>query len=294
MKISLCNEVLRPLDFVSQCRFAAAVGYDGLELAPFTLDANPHRLAPGRIAELRSTAEGEGLTITGLHWLLITPPGLSVTSADPEVRQRTLDVMKGLVDLCAGLGGKVMIHGSPKQRQIDAGEDRAVAEARACELWRQVAEHAGQAGVTYCLEPLSPAETNFVNSLEEAAAVVRRIDHPAFRSMLDTKAARTGERDTPEVLARRWLPEGLIAHVHVNDRNLRGPGQGNDRFAGLLAVLRELGYEGVIGVEPFDYFPDGPAAAARAIGYLRGLLEGLEFGSGPAAPAEVSAQGKRQ
>jgi sugar phosphate isomerase/epimerase len=289
MRISLCNEVLRHLDFSSQCRYAAAIGYDGLEIAPFTLDANPHRLSPGRIAELRSAAEGEGLAITGLHWLLITPPGLSVTSPDPEVRRRTLDVMKGLVDLCAGLGGQVMIHGSPKQRQIDGTDERADAEARACELWRQVAEHAGPAGVTYCLEPLSPAETNFINSLEEAARLVRRIDHPALRSMLDTKAVRTGERESPETLARRWLPAGVIAHVHVNDRNLRGPGQGDDRFAGLFAVLRELGYGGVIGVEPFDYFPDGSAAAARAIGYLRGLLEGLEWRSGLAGNATPKA-----
>lgn len=275
MRISLCNEVLRHLDFPAQCRFAAAVGYDGVEVAPFTLDENPHRLPASRVAELRAAAEGEGITVTGLHWLLITPPGLSLTSEDEAVRSRTLDVMKGLVDLCSGLGGKVMIHGSPKQRMVEDEGRRAVAEARAQDLWHQVAEHAGPAGVTYCIEPLSRAETNFVNNLAEASAIVRKIDHPALRTMLDTKAVATGEEEAPEVLARRWLPPGMIAHIHVNDRNLRGPGQGEDRFAALFAVLKELGYDGVVGVEPFDYFPDGCASAARAIGYLRGLLEGL-------------------
>jgi hypothetical protein len=31
-----------------------------------------------------------------------------------------------------------------------------------------------------------------------------------------------------------------------------------------------------VAVEPFDYVPDGPAAAARAIGYIKGILEALE------------------
>lgn len=276
MKISLCNEVLRQLDFPEQCRFAAAVGYDGLELAPFTLDENPHRIPAARIAELRQAAGDQGISITGLHWLLITPPGLSVTSGDPAVRRQTLDVIKGLVDLCTGLGGTVMIHGSPKQRLIEDESQRGAAQQRALELWRQVAEYAGAAGVTYCIESLTHQETNFVTSLAEAVDLVEQIGHPAFRTMLDTKAAFTGESESPADLVRRWLPSGMIAHIHVNDRNLRGPGQGSERFAELFAVLHELNYSGVVGVEPFDYYPDGPASAARAIGYLRGLLEALE------------------
>jgi sugar phosphate isomerase/epimerase len=77
-------------------------------------------------------------------------------------------------------------------------------------------------------------------------------------------------------LLERWLPTGLIAHVQVNDASRRGPGQGADRFAGVLAALLRHGYPGDVAVEPFDYWPDGPAAAARAAGYLRGLVEALE------------------
>jgi sugar phosphate isomerase/epimerase len=63
--------------------------------------------------------------------------------------------------------------------------------------------------------------------------------------------------------------------VQVNDRNRRGPGQGEQRFAPLLGALKKHGYAGDLAVEPFDYVPDGPAAAARAIGYIRGILEAL-------------------
>jgi sugar phosphate isomerase/epimerase len=91
--------------------------------------------------------------------------------------------------------------------------------------------------------------------------------------MLDAKSAALAERDDAATLARRWLPTGLLRHVQVNDRNRRGPGQGDDRFAPLVGALVELRYAGTVAVEPFEYRPDGPACAARAIGYLRGLVE---------------------
>lgn len=53
MRISLCNEVIAGFDFARQCEFARAVGYDGLEIAPFTLDEELHRLSPARRAEIR-------------------------------------------------------------------------------------------------------------------------------------------------------------------------------------------------------------------------------------------------
>jgi len=218
-------------------------------------------------------AEDAGLQITGLHWLLLVPEGLSLTSPDRSVRSGTLEVMKRLVGLCAELGGRVLIHGSPKQRMIEEGDDPAEAEQRALELLTDVAVEAENAGVIYCIEALTSAETNFVNTLEDAARLVEAVGNPAFRTMLDTKAASGAEKMPVPELIDRWLPTGVIAHVHLNDRNLRGPGQGEVRFAPILSALRRHGYNGVIGVEPFDYYPDPRGCAARAIGYLRGILE---------------------
>ncbi len=275
MRIALCNEVVRELKFSDQCRLASELAYDGLEVAPFTLSDEPHRIPASCRSELRRLAEDAGITITGLHWLLVTPQGLSITSDDSSVREKTLEVMRGLVDLCADLGGSVLVHGSPKQRMIADGQDRGEVEKRAGELLQSVAEHAATAGVTYCIEPLSRAETNFINSLGEAVAMVERVDRPSFRTMLDNKAVAGCESEPPEVLCDRLIPVNLIGHVHANDRNLKGPGQGNDQFTPLLRSLLRNGYTGVIGVEPFQYLPDGPTCAARAIGYLRGILECL-------------------
>src|ERR1043165_7074503 len=127
MRISLCNEVIGALSFERQCEVAAALGYDGLEIAPMTLADDPTQLSGARIAELRRAASGAGIAITGLHYVLRAPAGLSITSADDAVRKRTIAVMRALCGLCAELGGKIVVHGSPDQRRLepdDADEGR--------------------------------------------------------------------------------------------------------------------------------------------------------------------------
>jgi sugar phosphate isomerase/epimerase len=275
MKIALCNEVLAPMPFARQCEFAAAVGYDGLELAPFTLSDEPHVMIPQERAAIRRAAADAGLAVTGLHWLLLAPKGLSITSPDDAVRARTVDVMRRLIGLCADLGGRVLVHGSPGQRAIPPGETRETALARARECFAAAATAAEQAGVVYCIEPLAVAETPVINTVAEAAAIVDAIGSPALRTMVDTCAAAQSEAEPVAAVLDRWLPTGRIAHVQVNDRNRRGPGEGEDRFAPVFAALKRGGYGGVVAVEPFKYVPDGATCAARSLGYVRGILEGL-------------------
>src|SRR5262245_45396040 len=103
MKFALCNEVIRELPFERQCALAAGLGYQGLELAPFTLGKDAWRMPPAERAVLRRTAADHGVAISGLHWLLVDPPGLSITSSDSDVRGLAIDVMRGLIGLCRDL-----------------------------------------------------------------------------------------------------------------------------------------------------------------------------------------------
>jgi sugar phosphate isomerase/epimerase len=273
MRFSLCNEVVRDLPFAAQCALAAALGYDGIELAPFTLGEELHRLPSSDITALRRAAADAGIAITSLHWLLVAPAGLSITSEDAAARARTLDVIARLVTLAAELGATHLVHGSPAQRVLPAGTEREAARARGIEAFAFAGERARDAGVIYCIEPLDRSQTEFVNTIEEAAAIVHAIGNPALRTMLDTCSAANTETETLDALVARWLPTGLIAHVHLNDANRRAPGQGAVLFGPVLAALRAQGYAGTAAIEPFEYVPDGPTCAARAIGYLRGLLE---------------------
>jgi len=276
MRIALCNEVIAPMPFPAQCQYAAKLGYDGLEIAPYTLSEEPHRMGAARIAAARAAAADAGIAVTGLHWLLVKPAGLSITTKNDEVRRKTVDVMLALIDTCAELGGRYLVHGSPQQRRLEAGETRAAAMARAQESFAAVAERAQKAGVVYCIEALAAESTPLINTLEEAARMVSQINSSSVKTMLDCSAAGRMEKEPLGALIERWMPKGVIAHVQVNDRNRRGPGQGEQRFAPLFSALLRHGYAGDIAVEPFDYVPDGPSAAARAIGYLRGVLEALE------------------
>jgi sugar phosphate isomerase/epimerase len=212
------------------------------------------------------------MAITGLHYLLVAPAGLSITSADAARRARTVDVMRRLCGLAADLGATVLVHGSPAQRQLEPGRE---AEGRkwAAECFAAVADVAAEAGVTYCIEPLAPPENEHITTVEEAAALVRAIASPAVQTMIDCSAAGRAETQAIPELIRHWLPTGLIAHIHLNDPNRRGPGEGDLAFAPILAALAEAGYGGMAAVEPFIYEPDGPSCAARAIGYVRGAME---------------------
>jgi sugar phosphate isomerase/epimerase len=282
MRLVLCNEVLRDRDFASQCAYAAALGYDALEVAPFTLGDDPLSLPASRIVGARRAAADAGIAISGLHWLLVRPAsGLSVTSADKAVRQRTIDAMRRLVALCAELGGRYLVHGSPSQRNTPPGVAPATATGWIAEALQAAAQAASDAGVTYLIEPLPPDETDQVNTLDQAVAIVRQVASHALLTMLDTKSVALAESESVVALLRRWLPTGLIGHVQLNDRNRRGPGQGDDRFAELVATLVDGHYRGDVAVEPFDYVPDGAGSAARAAGYIRGLLEAID------APADA-------
>ena len=86
MKISLCNEVLAELTLERQCEVAAALGYDGLEVAPFTLAEAPERITAPRRGGSARVVEAAGLRVTGLHWLLVKPAGLSLTDPDAALR----------------------------------------------------------------------------------------------------------------------------------------------------------------------------------------------------------------
>lgn len=279
MKIALCNEVLGQIDFVEQCRIAAALGYDGLEIAPFTLSSQPTQISKGDRLAYRKIAQDHGLTITGLHWLLTAPEGLSITSADPIVAQKTRDHILGMVELCADLGGSTLVHGSPAQRQIDEEDQRDSAVARATEHFHAAGEASYEAGIVYCIEPLARELTNFINTIDEALAIIKQTGGRGLATMLDTSASWAAEQATPEELLRAHVPEGKIQHIHFNESNKRGPGQGNHQFSSIITTLCALDYRGTIGIEPFDYYPDGQMAAARAIGYIRGLLEMQELRS---------------
>src|SRR5690606_36450878 len=200
--LALCNEVVRELGFGEQCDLAARLGYDAVEVAPFTLTDDPRRVTSAQLAAWRRQAEGAGVRVSSLHWLLMAPEGLSITSADQGVRSATLEVIAALVDMCAALGGGVLVHGSPRQRELSAADPDGDA-ARGREAVASAGGRAAAAGVTYGIGPRSRAETRFVTAGAEAEAIVAEGGSPALRAMVDARAPRRAEAEPVERVLER-------------------------------------------------------------------------------------------
>ena len=266
MRIALCNEILLDVapDFARQCEIASEIGYAGLEIAPASICDNPHLMSKADRAAIKAAANDRGLAVTGLHWLLAGYPELSITSPHKETLDSTQKVLLGLVELCADLGGRVLVHGSPGQRKVE-GEVDDVLLGRVAEFFQPIAARAGELGVIYCIEPLSRHETNFINTFDEACDLVARVGSPAFKTMIDTSAAGLTEIEAVPDLITRAVATGDVAHIQLNDTNRGAPGTGNDDFAAIIKAIKKSGYNGDLAIEPFERVVDG--ANTATIGY---------------------------
>lgn len=266
MKFAICNETYQGWTFPDACRHAAASGYQGIEIAPFTLHDDPRELTETQAKETGRIARDAGLEVVGLHWLLVKPSGMHLTTPDGKVRQKTVEFAQHLARLCAAMGGTVMVWGSPKQRNVEPGGRYEDAFARAADALRRVSEAAGDAGVTLALEPLGPAETNFLVTADETVRLIKAVGHPACRLHLDVKAMSSEEKPIPQIIAEN---KQFTAHFHANDPNQRGPGFGAVDFVPIARALKDTGYAGYVSVEVFDYTPDPQTIATKSIEYLK-------------------------
>jgi sugar phosphate isomerase/epimerase len=267
IRLGICNELFEGWEFDRVCRTVKALGYDGLELAPFTLAPLITDLSPGRRQELRRSVEDAGLTTIGLHWLIARTEGLHLTSSDPAVRQRTGDYLIALAETTRDLGGTLMVFGSPKQRDLLPGVSYDQAIGHAIEVFRRVMPRVADAGVDLCFEPLAPADTNFVNSCAQAMELIGSVSHPNFKLHMDVKA-QSAETDAtvPELIR---LHAARAGHFHAQDVNLRGPGMGNVDFGPIMKALVDSGYDRWVSVEVFDFSPGAEETAAESIECLR-------------------------
>jgi sugar phosphate isomerase/epimerase len=269
-RYAICNEGFEGWTLGRVAAIVAEVGYDGLELAPFTLCDDVRQVQPGEREAIRHTIEATGLQVVGLHWLLARTEGLQLNDPEPAVRERTAQYLLALIDFCADLGGQVLVFGSPQQRSLRPGWAREDAMVSAAEILRRCGNRAVQRGVTFCLEPLTTLDTDFITSAAEAAEMVRRVDHLGFQMMVDVRAM--AHEDQPIAAIIRQVA-AHIRHVHLNDRNRLGPGMGEVDFEPILRTLCEVGYEGWLSVEPFDFSPGPERIARESLAYLRRCVE---------------------
>jgi len=271
MKFAICNEIFHGWNLDDTLAAAARFGFDGLEIAPFTLAPAVTDISAADRDRMRAAAARHGIEIAGLHWVLVKPEGLHVNHPDLAIRQRTARYFCDLVDFCADLGGTRMVVGSPKQRNVQPGVSPDQARRWALDTFRPAVAQAEARRVTICFEPLSPAETNFINTAAQAVEFVGELPSPSFQIILDVKAMCSESKPIPQIIRESW-PH--FAHFHANDRNFKGPGFGDVDFVPIAAALKEVGYDGFVSVEVFK-FDEGPEAiATRSLEYLKRVFGG--------------------
>ena len=272
---SVCNEAFEKWPFDAACGAIRGIGYTGIEIAPFTLAGKPSEVTAAARKEYARIMQAEGLAFVGLHWLMMSPPGLHVTTPDAEIRRQGWQQVRDLIDLCADLspegeggGESVMVFGSPKQRCTTGGLSRAEATRHMVEGLASVAPQAAERGVTVLLEALPLNQCDVVQTLEEAVAIVEEINSPAIQTMFDVHNA-VDESEPHAALIERYYAH--IRHIHVNEFDGSHCGARDYDFRPIFETLRRLNYTGWISLEAFDFSYGAERLATESLRHLESL-----------------------
>ncbi|MGL4941627.1 MAG: sugar phosphate isomerase/epimerase family protein [Thermoguttaceae bacterium] len=250
-KFAMCNEMYEGWTCERLFPYLARCGYSGVEIAPFTLANDVRLIGADERVRLRRLAEKHRLEIPTLHFLLAKTTGYYWTSPDPIVRQKTTEYFKELIRLCADLGGRQMVLGSPKQRSLLEGVTHEQAMEFATESLRQLVPMLEHCKITIAVEPLASTETDFLTTAGETVELIDRVASPEQVALhLDCKAIALGEKESIPEIIRRYHKH--LAYFHANDKNLQGPGFGEIDFVPIFKALIDVGYRGWVSVEPFE------------------------------------------
>lgn len=266
MKYAMCNETFGDWPQEKIFKFLAGCGYGGVEIAPFTINNDVTEVSSRQRATLRKQADAAGVQIVGLHWLLAKTEGLHLTSPDRKTRRKTAAYLGELAKFCADLGGRVMVFGSPKQRNLLPGVSRTEGMKHAAKVLRAAMPVLQETDVVLALEPLTSKETDFMNTAADAVELAEMVDSPHCKLLLDCKAMIAEPTPIPDLIRKHG---SSLVHFHANDPNLRGPGMGKLDFVPIIKALRDVRFRGWVSVEVFDYTPGPERLARESIAYLR-------------------------
>jgi len=253
-------------------------GFDGAELF-----LSPQE--PANLPAVRKMLADNGLECTTCS---VLPRECHLVSPEPEVRTHAVDFLKTCVDRTAELGAHLICGPVYAGLGVMTGRRRTADEWNwAVEGLRAAAEHAEQSQVMICLEPLNRFETYFLNTLEDAARLVREIGAPNVRIHFDTFHSNIEEKHPVEAL-RSVAPE--LGHVHISENDRGIPGTGHVDWQGVLKALKVMHYNGWVTIESFaqpepdlaaaaaiwrDVAPSGDALAREGLHFIRRLAAGL-------------------
>ena len=150
-------------------------------MATLTRPENGKDISPAKRQEVRRCAEDAGLEVIGLHWLLAKTEGYYLTSPEANVRRATVEYLRELARCCRDMGGAIMVFGSPQQRNVLPEVTMDEAMHYAADVFGEAMPTLEECGVTLAVEPLGPAEGNFLNTVADGVKLIEIVGHPRCR-----------------------------------------------------------------------------------------------------------------
>jgi D-psicose/D-tagatose/L-ribulose 3-epimerase len=253
-KTAICNELFGSMDFQESCDLTAANGFNGIEIAPFTLFGDVRSIPSDTISMIKNALDNSGLEFAGLHWLFVKPENLHITSPDKKIREWSWDHLKRLLNLSGELGGGYLTLGSPKQR--------IASEISVKEAWEYmeeglagVADTAADCNSTVCLEALASTETNVINTLKESADLINRVNRDGISGMFDFHNCGDETENWAELIKKN---KDIIKHVHLNTPSGGHPNPGDSKdYKESFSVLKNIKYKSWVSLEIFT-LPENP------------------------------------
>lgn len=230
---TLCDELLPVLDEIK------TIGYDVVELPAFEYD--PKKYA----------AWGARLDDIGLQRTVVTVcgPEANPISADTQVRRRSVEWLKGILDCCKAVGAEMLVGPTHSALGVFSGAGPTQDEWKwGVDSMRETADHAASVGVTLAVEYLNRFECYFLTSAADAVRFCRDVDHPCCRMMYDTFHSHIEEKNTPAAI---MAARDYLVHVHISENDRSTPGSGNVRWAETFDALRAIGFDNTMVVEAF-------------------------------------------
>ncbi len=242
--------------FEESIRTAAAYGYSGIELALKTaqdIDA----------PKLRAWLDKYNMQVSCISTgQVFADLGLYLTNPDNKQREKAVGIFKELIELAGEFGGMVNIG---RARGFVANT-QTYAEAKNIFLdsLSILCEYAQNMNVDILIEPVNRYEINFINNLEQAAAVLKESGKSNLGLMPDLFHMNIDDAKIGQSLIEHAKH---IKYIHLADSNRYAPGMGHTDFTDVFNCLSKSGYDGWASVEIIPY-PDPDTAAKRAASYI--------------------------
>lgn len=188
---------------------------------------------------------------------------ISFTSIDKKIRSAAVQRIKNQIDLALKLNSKVII-GTIKGFLPEDKNGRLIAVERLTVCLRECTEYAKYKKVNLVLEAINRYEANFLNTAKQTVEFIEKIDPSVIGLHLDTYHMNIEEKLIGQVIKEY---SSYLAYLHFSDSNRLVPGLGHINFSEIMLALKEINYNGYIGIEALP-LPDSYSAAKQALSYI--------------------------